>query len=117
MKSHKPFALLLALATVASTSVPIVGQSIPPPGTTLTLEEYAGLQERTNAFCLYLNNAVKEGTPVPAGGLTIPGAGNGYVYTAEEVKALTAHCDLLMRLMQQVIDGMRQPRPGSGIPR
>ena len=117
MKRNKPFALLLVLAAVASTSVPIIGQSIPPPGTTLTLEEYAGLQERTNAFCLYLNNAVREGTPIPAGGLTIPGAGNGYVYTAEEVKALTAHCDLLMRLMQQMIDGTRKPLPAPGIPR
>ena len=106
MKSNKPFALLLALTVVALTSAPSIGQTLPPPGTSLTLEQYVGLQERTNAFCLYLNNAVKEGTPLPQGALT---TGSGYVYTAEEVKALIPHCTLLMQLMQQVIDGTRKP--------
>jgi hypothetical protein len=104
MKSSKTLALVLASVAVAITSGPIIGQSLPPPGGGLTLEQYVGLQERVNAFCLFLDANVKAGKPLPDGDLSI----GAYVYTGSEVKALITHCDMVMRLMQSVVDATRR---------
>ena len=104
MKRSKSIALLLAVVAAAITSGPMIGQSLPPPGASLTLEQYVGLQERVSAFCLFLDANVKAGKPLPDGDLTI----GAYVYTGAEVKALITHCDLLMRLMQSVVDANRR---------
>ena len=106
MRSSKSFALLLAVMMAAITSGPIIGQALPPPGTSLTLEQYVGLQERVTAFCLFLDANQKAGKPLPEGDLTI----GQNVYTGAEVRALIMHCDLLMRLMQSVVDATRQAR-------
>ena len=106
MRSSRFIALLLALMVTAITSGPIAGQSLPAPGTSLTLEQYVGLQERVNTFCLFLDAQVKAGKPLAEGDLTI----GAYVYTGAEVKALITHCDLVMRLMQSVVDATRQTR-------
>jgi hypothetical protein len=101
--------LLLSLVAI-SAARPSAGQ-LPPPGTSLTLEQYVGLQERVDAFCLYMDTQMKLERGLPEGDLTIPGVGNGqYVYTADEVKALITHCELLMRLMQRVVDAARPQR-------
>ena len=105
MRSSKSLVLLLAVMIIASISGPIIGQAL-PPGTTLTLEQYVGLQERVNTFCLFLDAQVKAGKPLAEGDLTI----GSYVYTGAEVKALIPHCDLVMRLMQSVVDATRQTR-------
>ena len=106
MRSSTSLGLLLAVMIIASISGPIIGQALPPPGTTLTLEQYVGLQERVNTFCLFLDAQVKAGKPLAEGDLTI----GSYVYTGAEVKALIPHCDLVMRLMQSVVDATRQTR-------
>ena len=105
MKSYTSFVLLLVLTAVVSTSTASVGQSVPGAGSSLTVEEKAYLEDITGEFCLWLNNAVKEGIPLPKGDLELRSG----VITPAEVQALIPTCERLMRLMQQAIDAGKTP--------
>ena len=107
MKSHKSFALLLALAAVVSTSTPSVGQSLLDAGRSLTVDEKAYLMDITGEFCEWLNISIEIGRPLPEGDLKLR---SGSI-TPEEAKSLYPVCDQLMRLMRQAADANRKQRP------
>lgn len=102
--------LLLAIAAV--TPQVSLGQAVTPPvvtvqGTGFTADQYRLLGERAAPFCEYLFSLKRDGKPLPSGDVRLPGAGEGYVYTVGEVIALTAKCDAIVPLMQQLAKPVR----------
>jgi hypothetical protein len=69
---------------------------------------YRLLSERTDAFCQFYMEQVKNNKPVPAASnnFKVPGAGRGmfYVYTAAEVQALIKHCSKFLELQQKLLN-------------
>jgi hypothetical protein len=108
MKSQKLVSLLLALAAVVALSAPSIGQSVTAERA-FTEDEIGALKDVTGAFCLWLNNAIKEGIPRPEGNLKLSPT---IELTPAEMDALYPKCDQLMRLMQQAIDAHRKPIQG-----
>ena len=75
------------------------------------LRAYLLLSERTDAFCQFYNEQVKNNKPMPAASnnFKVPGAGRGmfYVYTASEVQALIKHCSKFLELQQKLLNAAR----------
>jgi hypothetical protein len=100
-------ACLLLVAAAAAVPFPSSGQALPPGGLGLTADQYDGLFERVPVFCEYLANIQRQGKQMPMGDLSIPGAGQPYVYTGGEVIALIPKCESLIPLMLR----LSPPRP------
>ena len=103
--THIAYVLTLAIATM--TPHLSLGQAVTPPvGPFQTIgftpQQYDLLGERAAPFCEYLFSLKRDGKPLPTGDVRLPGAGDGYVYTVGEVIALTAKCDSIVPLMQQL---------------
>jgi hypothetical protein len=75
------------------------------------LNAYLQLSERTDAFCQFYNEQVKNNKPMPAASnnFKVPGAGRGmfYVYTASEVQALIKHCSKFLELQQKLLNAAK----------
>ena len=71
------------------------------------LRAYLLLSERTDAFCQFYNEQVKNNKPMPAASnnFKVPGFGRGmlYVYSAAEVQALIKHCSKFLELQQKLL--------------
>jgi hypothetical protein len=109
MRNHKPLTLLLALAMVAAMAVPSRAQSSADAGAPLTADEKAQLEDLFGEFCVWLNNAIKEGIPLPKGNLELRSG----VVTPAEVQSMIPRCDSLMRLMQRAADANKTPASSS----
>ena len=112
MNRSSGIACVLLLTIAAVTPRVSLGQAVTPPvspfqETGFTPEQYDLLGERAAPFCEYLFSLKRDGKPLPTGDVRLPGAGAGYVYTVGEVIALTAKCDAIVPLMQQLAKPVR----------
>jgi len=112
MNRRTRIACALSLAVAAVTPQVSLGQAVTPQvnpgqGNGFTADQYRLLGERAAPFCEYLFSLKRDGKPLPTGDVRLPGAGEGYVYTVGEVIALTAKCDSIVPLMQQLTKPVR----------
>jgi hypothetical protein len=111
MNSTQPTGFLMAVVVMTVAIARLAGGQASPaqqPGSEAELRAYLQLSERTDAFCQFYNEQVKNNKPMPAASnnFKIPGFGSGnfYVYTASEVEALIKHCAKFLQLQQKLLN-------------